>query len=253
MLGGHGRFEGTISGYGSVDPGNSPGILSAVAVDPTIVPAIGSTAAGGLNFAFEFTQLGAPTWANAAASGNDVLLLTGTPAFSTALTSANTVNLYFSSALTSHFTADAWQTVQGGFFTVDTTNSLASAIAGASYNYYFQTTNSGTNPTFFYNGQSYVTESAARSLGLLPNGGQSFVVGQSTVVSADFDVSTGIGTVTGRTMEITSVPRPFSRGAIIAVPEPSTWVMGFMAAGVALARRRRLAGLLTRLRRSIPL
>jgi hypothetical protein len=29
--------------------------------------------------------------------------------------------------------------------------------------------------------------------------------------------------------------------------------MGLMAAGVALARRRRLAGLLTRLRRSIPL
>ena len=40
---------------------------------------------------------------------------------------------------------------------------------------------------------------------------------------------------------------------IVSVPEPSTWVMGFMAAGVALARRRRLAGLLTRLRRSIPL
>jgi len=253
VLGGHGRFEGTISGYGSVDPGNSPGILSAVAVDPTSVPPSGNTAGGGLNFAFEFTQLGAPTWANASASGNDVLLLTGTPAFSTALTSANTVNLYFSSALTSHFTADAWQTVQGGFFTVDTTNSLASAIAGASYNYYFQTTNSGTNPTFFYNGQSYVTESAARSLGLLPNGGQSFMVGQATVVSADFDVSTSIGTVTGRTMEITSVPRPFSRGAIIAVPEPSTWVMGFMAAGVALARRRRLTGLLARLRRSISL
>ena len=209
---------------------------------------------GGLNFAFEFTQLGAPTWANASASGNDVLLLTGTPAFSTALTSANTVDLYFSSALTSHFTAGAWQTVQGGFFTVDTTNSLASAIAGANYNYYFQTASSGTNPTFFYNGQSYVTESAARSLGLLPNGGQSFVIGQATVANANFDMSTSVGSVTGLTMQITSVPKfSIMRPAVIAVPEPSTWVMGLMAAAVALTRRRRLAGLLTRLGRSIPL
>ena len=254
VLGGHGRFDGTISGYGSVDPGNSPGILSAVAVNPTAVPASGVTASGGLNFAFEFTQLGAPTWANASASGNDVLLLTGTPAFSTALTSANTVNLYFSSALTSHFTAGAWQTVQGGFFTVDTTNSLASAIAGANYNYYFQTASSGTNPTFFYNGQSYVTESAARSLGLLPNGGQSFVIGQATVANANFDMSTSVGSVTGLTMQITSVPKfSIMRPAVIAVPEPSTWVMGLMAAAVALTRRRRLAGLLTRLGRSIPL
>ncbi|MCY3016611.1 MAG: autotransporter-associated beta strand repeat-containing protein, partial [Planctomycetota bacterium] len=259
VLGGHGRFDGTISGYGSVDPGNSPGILSAssLTIATGTAPPSGDGQAlqngTGMSFSFEFTQLGAPTWSNAAASGNDVLLLTGSPAFSTALTSANNVNLYFSANLTSSFTTSAWQTVQGGFFTVDTTNSLASAIAGASYSYYFETNDSGSYPTFFYNGQSYVTESAARSLGLLPNGGQSFVVREATVASANFDSNTSIGTVTGLTMEIASVPtrRP-SRGAIIAVPEPSTWVMGLMAAGVALARRRRLAGLLARLRRSIP-
>ena len=259
VLGGDGRFDGTISGYGSVDPGNSPGILSAssVTISTETTPPSGDGQAlqngTGMSFSFEFTQLGAPTWSNAAASGNDVLLLTGSPAFSTALTSANNVNLYFDANLTSSFTTSAWQTVQGGFFTVDTTNSLASAIAGASYSYYFETNDSGSYPTFFYNGQSYVTESAARSLGLLPNGGQSFVVREATVASANFDARLSIGTVTGLTMEIASVPRRSSRGAIIAVPEPSTWVMGLMAAGMALARRRRLAGLLARLRRSIPL
>ena len=244
VLGGHGRFEGTISGAGSVDPGNSPGILSAVSVNPSSVPATGNGlppgAAAGTSFAFEFTQTGTPTWGatGASASGNDVLLLTGTPAFQAPLNGINTVNIYFANNLTTTFTASAWTSVQGGFFTVDSSNSLASNIVGATYNFFFAKSDGPVS----YNGVNYVDQAGARTAGLLPASGQGFFVRQATVASANFDNALYGGPFTnGLTMEI------------VSVPEPSTWVMGFMAAGVALARRRRLAGLLTRLRRSIPL
>ncbi|MEI8318058.1 MAG: PEP-CTERM sorting domain-containing protein, partial [Planctomycetia bacterium] len=143
-----------------------------------------------------------------------------------------------SSALTTQFTGTAWKTVEGGFFTVDTSHSLASAISGATFNFYFE---SSTNSTVTYNGHTYVTQDVARSQNLLPAANwQGFVV-NTTVANANFNGFAGVGVVTGLSMEI------------VSVPEPSTWVMGLMAAGVALARRRRLAGLLTRLRSSIPL
>jgi len=244
-LGGHGRFDGTITGYGSVDPGNSPGILTATGVNITSgsVPASGNGAppnnGSTLSFAFEFTQLGAPTWGQSAASGNDVLLLTGTPAFTAPLNGSNTVNLYFNSSLTSQFTAQSWKIVQGGFFVTDT-SSFASNIAGANYVFYFQ---SGTfTADVQYNNLGYMTEAHARSNGLLPANGQGFVVRTAPVANANFDTNlypgnVGSGTTSGMTMEI------------VSVPEPSTWAMGFMAAaGVALARRRRLAGWLSRFR-----
>ena len=100
---------------------------------------------------------------------------------------------------------------------------------------------SGTS-TVSYNGKNYATQAAARSQGLLPLSGQGFVVRQATVATANFGTQLYGGPFTdGLSMEI------------VSVPEPSTWVMGLLAAGVALARRRRLAGLLTQLRRSIPL
>ena len=139
--------------------------------------------------------------------------------------------------MTATFTASAWTSLQGGFFTIDNTNSLASAIAGADFQFYFQGTGAGQ---ITYNTVTYVPQVTARSSGLLPASGQGFVIRQATVASANFQ--TPVNTVTnGLSMEV------------VSVPEPSTWVMGLMAAGVALARRRRLAGLLTRLRRSIPL
>ncbi|MCC5851139.1 MAG: autotransporter-associated beta strand repeat-containing protein, partial [Verrucomicrobia bacterium] len=64
-LGGSGRIGGAILGAGLVSPGNSPGIFTAVSV----------TGSEGTDFAFEFGQIGAPTWSAAAASGNDVLRL----------------------------------------------------------------------------------------------------------------------------------------------------------------------------------
>jgi hypothetical protein len=54
-----------ISGAGSINPGNSPGILTAPAVDPS----------GGLSFDFKFTGLD-PAYFDASSSGNDVLRLT---------------------------------------------------------------------------------------------------------------------------------------------------------------------------------
>ena len=58
---------GAISGAGAINPGNSPGILTAPSVDPS----------GGLAFNFEFTNLN-PVFSDATASVNDLLRLTGT-------------------------------------------------------------------------------------------------------------------------------------------------------------------------------
>jgi len=78
-LGGSGLVA-ALGGSGSIDPGGSPGILTAPSLDPT----------AGLGFNFEFTQVGPPTWGNPAASGNDVLRLQNiTTPFTAALSSAN--------------------------------------------------------------------------------------------------------------------------------------------------------------------
>jgi hypothetical protein len=55
-LAGHGAVS-SISGAGTIAPGNSPGILTATHLDPS----------GGMDFAFDFTQAGSPTYSNAAA------------------------------------------------------------------------------------------------------------------------------------------------------------------------------------------
>ncbi len=79
LLGGSGLVA-ALGGSGSIDPGGSPGILTAPSLDPT----------AGLGFNFEFTQVGPPTWGNPAASGNDVLRLQNiTTPFTAALSSAN--------------------------------------------------------------------------------------------------------------------------------------------------------------------
>jgi len=132
-LKGTATLSGAITGAGLVGPGNSPGILSATAVDPS----------SGLDFAFEFTQAN-PSLLTPGSSGNDVLKLTGANPFASALSGSNDVNIYLSqSALT-------LGTLTGGFYTSNQSDFLSSITNGAFH--YFVQSDSGA---FTYNGVSY--------------------------------------------------------------------------------------------------
>jgi len=134
-LGGYGSV-GAVTGAGLIGPGNSPGILSATSVDP----------AGGLAFAFEFTQAN-PNYLAVSASGNDVLRLTdGSTPFVTSLTSVNEVDVYLTQS------AVAIGTLTGGFFTNTQVDFLAS-VSNANYRYFVQS----ISGSYSYNGQSYQT------------------------------------------------------------------------------------------------
>ncbi|CAN5761140.1 hypothetical protein BH09VER1_BH09VER1_13230 [soil metagenome] len=173
-LGGSGKFNGTITGSGQVGPGNSPGILTAAAVDST----------GGLGFAFEFTSTGAPTYGNNTASVNDVLRLTdGTAPFTVSLDSSNAIKIYLN--VGSLTIGDVFD---GGFYT-DKSASFLSSIANATYQYYLFNAGGSTN----YNGVNYD----------LYSGPLSFTVG-SVAQTADF----GGGPVTGFTSEFVVAPEP---------------------------------------------
>jgi len=102
-LAGTGTLASVISGAGRITPGLSPGILTVNQVDP----------AGGLDFNFEFTQLGSPDYTQAGASGNDVLRITNSLPFTVALGIANTINLQVSAALVVGQT----NVFRGGFYT----------------------------------------------------------------------------------------------------------------------------------------
>jgi len=163
---------GVISGAGSVDPGNSPGILISPAVDPT----------GGLSFNFEFTGLN-PTYSNASASVNDVLRLTDAKPFVASLTSANAVNIYFNVA-----TFEAGQFYTGGFFT-DVASDFLNQLVDATFNYYV----SDADGSVSYGGENY------RALG------EGLSITLSTVrASGDF----AGGTVNGQVMQFEVVPEP---------------------------------------------
>ncbi|MEI7956473.1 MAG: autotransporter-associated beta strand repeat-containing protein [Verrucomicrobiota bacterium] len=163
-----------LGGSGSIDPGNSPGILTAGSTNPT----------GGLAYNFEFTVKNAnPTWGNATNSGNDVLRLTGGTPFSAALTSGNTVSMYLNvSSLAAN------DVFTGGFYT-DHNATFTSNIAGATFKYYLYSATGGTT----YNGVKYD----------LYSGSLTFNV-DTLAKSADF----GSGPISGYSMEFTAVPEP---------------------------------------------
>lgn len=164
---------GAVGGAGSINPGNSPGILTAPSVDPT----------GGLGFNFEFTSLN-PVFSNASASVNDLLRLTpGTP-FSASLSPANVVNIYFN---LSDLGAGLYT---GGFFT-DVQGDFRAQIAGATFNYYV----ANTNGPVAYNGVNYETLDAAMSVTL-----------STTAQTADF----AGGTVNGQITQSHLVPEPLT-------------------------------------------
>ncbi|MEI6239027.1 MAG: PEP-CTERM sorting domain-containing protein [Planctomycetia bacterium] len=185
-LGGSGRVS-AISGAGIVGPGNSPGILTATSVNPT----------SGLDFNFEFGKTGAPIWATGTASGNDVLRLTaGSSPFTTALGSANAVDVYL--GVTSLALND---TFQGGFFT-DASASFLSSIQNAAFTYYVLGNGLGTAKT--YNGQGYYLLDTS----FWPSY-ETVSVSTVSVASANF----ADGTVTnGQVMQLVMVPEPAAIG-----------------------------------------
>lgn len=206
-----GRLEGngsvkTIGGTGTVLPGTSPGILTAQSVNVT----------NGIDFSFEFTSTGAPTYGTPATSVNDILRLTdATPLIGT-FDSSNVVNLFLSVATLSQ--SDLFQ---GGFFTG---SDQAAALAGASFQTWVLGDGLGTDIT--YNSQSYYSLANYNALGNAPLSVNVAMV----AASADF----GTGSVGGFVSQV------------IAVPEPQAWLlatMGMVLAGWVNRTRRRRLGL----------
>ena len=193
-LGGSGRIATTIAGAGLVSPGNSPGITTANAVNPT----------AGTGYAFEFTALGSPTYGDAAASINDVLRLTAATPFTASLTGGNVIDVYFDLA-----SLGAGDTFRGGFYT-DTGSDFLSSIENATYAYWVRGNGSGSDRSF--NGQSYYS---------LASFGPSFSVMLSTVPeTADF----GAGPVSGQATQFVVVPEPAGLAfAAVAVAAASLW------------------------------
>jgi autotransporter-associated beta strand protein len=168
-------LNGTVAGAGSIDPGNSPGILTADQVNP----------AGGLAFNFEFTA-GAPTYGSPTASGNDLLRLTDAASpFTANLTAANDVNVYFDVANLS-----SSSDYLGGFFT-DQSGDFLSSIGSATFTYYL----SDPAGAFTYNGVNYdLLDPSSVSL-------------STTAATADF----GAGPVNGQIADFAvAVPEPAS-------------------------------------------
>lgn len=108
-LGGRGSV-GAIGGAGLVAPGNSPGILTATAVDGS----------AGLDFAFELGAVGDPLWSDASASVNDVLRLTSANPFASPLDADNRIDLFLGVA-----SLALGDTFRGGLFTDRDTSFLA--------------------------------------------------------------------------------------------------------------------------------
>lgn len=183
-LAGTGRITtGPISGAGLVSPGASPGILTAPSVDPS----------GGLDFAFEFTRLGAPTWGDAFASGNDVLRLTGSTPFLGTLTASNTIDvlLGFSSPLL------AGALFQGGFFT-DADADFMAALDNASFAYWL----ADPGGAFTFNGIAYS-----------PYAGPLTFTRSTVPLTAAF----AGGSEPGYVLQFVAVPEPATMAMLLAV------------------------------------
>jgi autotransporter-associated beta strand protein len=202
-LAGIGVVAGTLGGAGLVAPGNSPGILTAAAVDPT----------SGLDWAFEFTNA-APNYGDSSNSLNDILRLTGTASapFTTALTSANEIAVYLDVASLAE-----GNTFSGGFFT-NLAGDFRSSIAGAAYSYWVSGTGAGQTT---YQSKTYVPLATA-----YPS--LSMDVTTVTSTATFFGESPTNGQVTTFT---------------VVVPEPGTLALAALGLGLAgwAIRRRRAA------------
>ena len=194
FLGGSGTMaSATIGGSGSVNPGNSPGIMTAAATNPT----------SGLDYNFELGTAGSvPLYSNAAASVNDVLRLTSATPFTASLGASNNISLYF--GVTSLNDGDVFT---GGFFTDNDVDFLAS-ISSATFQYFISDAGGAT----VYNGANYTQYTG-------PLG----ITASTVAVPAAAFAS---GTVDGYVTQFS-----------VAVPEPSTALLGAIGL-IALLRRR---------------
>lgn len=163
---------GAIAGSGSIDPGQSPGILTVTSVDPS----------GGLSFNFEFTAA-EPDYEQASASLNDVLRITDATPFGGNLTAANVVGIYLDAGA-----FDEDDTFRGGFFT-DAASSFLTQIQGATFAYYVATPGGSVS----YEGVDYEPYTGPLAFSVT-----------TVAETANF----GDGPVSGRVMQITVIPEP---------------------------------------------
>ncbi len=191
-----------ISGAGWVNPGNSPGILTATTADLS----------GGLDFSFEFGTTGSPTWSNATASVNDVLHLTNTsdPFTSTLATAANVFDIYLGVA-----SITGGDSFNGGFFAG--TADFSSIVASGTYNYYVLGNGAGSHA---YNGTNYYTLAEYNS-----GVGSSWTIDHGTFAVTGANFATG--TVDGYVQQFS------------VVPEPAAWLLAAFGLTTAVVFRRR--------------
>jgi autotransporter-associated beta strand protein len=173
VLSGSGTVGG-IGGAGSINPGNSPGILTAAWIDPS----------DGMFFNFEITDI-KPEYSQATNSANDVLRLSSATPFTSAMDAGNMINVYFNVA-----DFDLNQAFLGGIFT-DESGDFTAMISGANFTYYVQD-NAGS---VTYNGVSYSELGAGFGIEVT-----------TELETADF----GSGAVNGRIMQFGVVPEPSS-------------------------------------------
>ncbi len=201
-LAGTGGTSGQIRGSGLLSPGNSPGILTSGSVDLT----------GGIDFAFEFTAAGAPTYSLAGNSKNDLLHLTsGSTPFSGSFSAGNTVSFYFNDAgLSASLASVTPTTYLGGFFVDSSSFDIAGLLSSANMQYFIAAAGGSTS----FNGVSYnlMSDEVASRI-ILSNVNQS---------GADFTTGTVNGTVLG----------------VMAVPEPSSGSLLLAGIGSLLVLRR---------------
>ncbi|MFN6017546.1 MAG: autotransporter-associated beta strand repeat-containing protein [Verrucomicrobiota bacterium] len=172
VLSGSGTVGG-ISGAGSINPGNSPGILTAPWIDPS----------DGMFLNFEITDI-KPEYSQATNSANDVLRLTAANPFAAAMDAGNQINVYFNVA---DFDLD--QAFLGGIYTDDQAD-FTNLVSNATFNYYIQ----DDEGSISYNGILYsVLTEYDIELG-------------TALDTANF----ADGTVNGRVMQFTVVPEPSS-------------------------------------------
>ena len=189
-LSGYGTVP-VIGGAGLVSPGASPGILSAAAIDPT----------GGTGYAFEFTTASppGPDYTQPATSLNDVLRLSDpTAPFTADLAAANLVDVYLN--VPDLAVGDRFR---GGFYT-DRGSNFVGQIENATFNYFVR--GDGNGNTVFEGVNYYsLAEFAA--------------IPAFDVLTVLYPTNFGAGPpVAGYVMQLT------------AVPEPSSAVLGLLAA-----------------------